>query len=303
MPHIPGGDFFQWLQTFVLVSETQNIHRAADILCISPSAVSHHVKKLENDVGMKLFDRKNTGMHLTEEGRRLKDDSLPVLDAVEQLRVGKTHAHQCRGPIRLTCVNRFGVLLAPHMLTFKAMYPEVSFIMEPTSASRVLKNIEKGLFELGITIYARHPGYFDFLFLQESSACLFTPPGNPYGLPEKPSWEEICDLPFISLTLEGFVNPVVSSRPDIRAPGNIVMAVNDFLLAMALVRGHMGVCIAPPLTDLEDPEDYTTFNLDHIFPLGRFGILSRRGRYIPAQAREFMTFLAEQYRKAENVTA
>lgn len=299
MPHVPGGDFFQWLQTFVLVSETQSIHRAAKILCISPSAASHHVKKLENDVGMKLFDRKNTGMYLTEEGRRLKHDSLPVLDAVEQLRVGKTLAHQCRGPIRLTCVNRFGLLLAPHMLAFKDLYPEVSFILEPTSASRVLKNIEKGLFELGITVYGRHPGYFNFTSLQGNSAYLFTPPGNPYALPQKPLWEEICDLPFISLTLEGFVNPVVSSRPDIRMPHNIVMAMDDFLLAMALVKAHMGVCIAPGLSPLENPKDYTCFNLDHIFPVGRFGILSRIDRYIPAQSRAFMAFLIEQYGKVE----
>lgn len=297
MPHTPSGDFFQWLQTFVLVSETRSIHRAANILCISPSAASHHVKKLENDVGMKLFDRKNTGMYLTEEGRRLKDDSLAVLDAVERLRVGKTHVHQCRGGIRLTCVNRLGVLVAPHMLAFKTLYPEVSFIMEPTSPSRVLKNIENGLFELGITIYGRHPGYFDFVFLRENSAYLFTPSGNPYELPEKPSWEQICELPFISLTLEGFVNPVVSSRPELQAPGNIVMVIDDFLLAMALVKGRMGVCIAPPLTAQENPEEYTSFNLDHIFPVGRFGILSRRDRYISAQARAFMAFLVEQYRK------
>lgn len=299
MSHTPSGDFLQWLQTFVLVSETQNIHQAANILCISPSAVSHHVKKLENDVSMRLFDRKNTGMHLTEEGRRLKADSLPVLDAVEQLRIGKTRAHQCRGPIRLTCVNRFGVLLAPHMVAFRVLNPEVSFILEPTSASRVVKNIDKGLFDLGITIYGRHPGYFDFVPLRDSSACLFTPSGNPYGLPEHPSWEQVCTLPFISLTLEGFVNPVASSRPDLRGPGNIVMAINDFLLAMTLVKGGLGVCIAPPLTPLENPADYTVFSLDHIFPVGRFGFLLRRDRYISAQARAFLTFLVSQYKDAD----
>ena len=72
------------------------------------------------------------------------------------------------------------------------------------------------------------------------------------------------------------------------------------MLAMKLVKGGLGVCIAPPLTPLESASDYTMFNIDHIFPVGTFGIGSRRSAYIVPQAKAFMDSLVEQYASAKD---
>lgn len=56
------------IQVFNVISETGNVTRAAEILNISQSSVSYHIKKLETDLGYALFRRSKQGLTLTEEG-------------------------------------------------------------------------------------------------------------------------------------------------------------------------------------------------------------------------------------------
>ncbi|SLN75056.1 Glycine cleavage system transcriptional activator [Roseovarius gaetbuli] len=56
------------IQVFNVASETGNVTRAAQLLNISQSSVSYHIKKLETDLGYSLFRRTKQGLDLTEEG-------------------------------------------------------------------------------------------------------------------------------------------------------------------------------------------------------------------------------------------
>lgn len=56
------------IQVFSVASEAGNVTRAAQLLNISQSSVSYHIKKLETDLGYSLFWRTKQGLELTEEG-------------------------------------------------------------------------------------------------------------------------------------------------------------------------------------------------------------------------------------------
>ncbi len=59
------------IQIFRVVSEIQNVTRAAQFLNTSQSSISYHIKKLETDLGYPLFRRTKHGLELTEEGKVL----------------------------------------------------------------------------------------------------------------------------------------------------------------------------------------------------------------------------------------
>jgi hypothetical protein len=46
---------------------------------------------------------------------------------------------------------------------------------------------------------------------------------------------------------------------------------------------------------LEPAADYTVFNIDHIFPVGVLGIITRRERYFSPQAKAFIDFLVSRH--------
>jgi DNA-binding transcriptional LysR family regulator len=74
------------LKTFVAVAEEGHLTRAAERLHTSQPAVSAHVKTLEDELGMALFERTPRGMRLTHAGTVLKTRAEEVLKNVEAMR-------------------------------------------------------------------------------------------------------------------------------------------------------------------------------------------------------------------------
>src|ERR1700681_3912256 len=97
------------------VTEAGNFARAAEMLGLTPSAVSRAVARLEARVGVRLLDRNPGEVSLTEEGRRFPTPGLPLLargeEAGARAAVASTVVHG-RLPVSVDpCFAR--VLLAP----------------------------------------------------------------------------------------------------------------------------------------------------------------------------------------------
>lgn len=58
-----------WLRTFIAASQTRNFRKASEQLYISQPSVSVHIKQLEKELGVALFERSNKKVALTEAGR------------------------------------------------------------------------------------------------------------------------------------------------------------------------------------------------------------------------------------------
>ncbi len=71
------------IQVFSVVAEVRNVTRASQILNISQSSVSYHIKKLEMDLNLFLFRRTSSGLELTEHGSELAKHVERGLRAIE----------------------------------------------------------------------------------------------------------------------------------------------------------------------------------------------------------------------------
>lgn len=121
-PHLPP---LQPLVAFEAVARHLSFSRAAAELCVTQSAVSHQIRHLESHFGIKLFDRLNPGIALTEDGRALLPEVREAL-----LRLGAVAE-------RLRRRARAGVLavaappgiatwwLVPRLGRFSARHPEI----------------------------------------------------------------------------------------------------------------------------------------------------------------------------------
>ena len=75
------------LRSFVTVADTGNLTQAAERLFTSQPAVSAHIKALEEEFEVKLFDRTPKGMRLTVNGVELLEKAQSVLEAGNQLKL------------------------------------------------------------------------------------------------------------------------------------------------------------------------------------------------------------------------
>ncbi|MBL4768528.1 MAG: LysR family transcriptional regulator [Rhodobacteraceae bacterium] len=137
------------IRIFATVAENQSISRAADVLHVTPSAVSHQVKNLEADLGAALFARKSNAISLTTIGRAFLDDVVPGLRILAQATdalTGDTNELTIR--VSSTLAVRW---LIPALERFRDRYPtaRVRFETSRTEQIQVGPSVD-----LAITYYA-----------------------------------------------------------------------------------------------------------------------------------------------------
>ena len=81
----------EYYRNFYWVANLHNFTKASEKLCVSQSAVSQSIKKLEAEIGCTLFDRSGKDLKLTDEGERL---FLHVRRAIEEFEVGENQVSQ-----------------------------------------------------------------------------------------------------------------------------------------------------------------------------------------------------------------
>jgi LysR family transcriptional regulator, regulator for metE and metH len=124
---------FRHLRTIRAIHQAGGVGKAADILNITQSALSHQLKGLEEQCGVELFVRKTKPLRLSPAGQRLlklAEDILPRLDAIEEefraLRQGRTG----RLHIAIECHACFEWLF-PVLEAFRKAWPDVDVDIRP----------------------------------------------------------------------------------------------------------------------------------------------------------------------------
>ncbi len=110
------------------VTEAGNFVRAAEVLGLSPSGVSRAVARLEERIGVRLFDRSPRSVTLTEEGRRFHAQVTPLLAGLEEAAADAAGAAAAvNGRLRVSVDPWFArMVLAPYLPRFIANYPLLS---------------------------------------------------------------------------------------------------------------------------------------------------------------------------------
>lgn len=118
---------FRHLRTIRAIQDAGNLARAADMLHITQSALSHQIKGLEEQVGMELFQRRSKPMKLSPAGLkllRLAERILPEVAAVEEEFRAMRSGRSGRMHIAIECHACFDWLF-PVLHGFRAAWPEV----------------------------------------------------------------------------------------------------------------------------------------------------------------------------------
>jgi len=117
----------QCLLTFEALARLRSVTQAAEELCVTPSAVSHRVKQLEQIIGTKLFGRAD--FSLTTEGNEYLAHVREGLESLQ--RFPSAHNTPGRRKLRLAVTPTFArSVLMPRLKTFLDAYPEIDITLQ-----------------------------------------------------------------------------------------------------------------------------------------------------------------------------
>ena len=130
---------------FVIVADEKSITRASEKLYISQPAVSKQIKKLENELNITLFNRKN--MELTQSGKKLYNQLKPIMDELDK--VEKSFA--TKRNIKLGTYNTLmSKLLSTSILEFYKTNKNDEVIIENSNIEKMFQKLENGELDLVI---------------------------------------------------------------------------------------------------------------------------------------------------------
>ena len=188
------------LQTFVLVAEQESFRKAALASNRTPSAVSMQIRDLENQIGMRLFNRTPRQVSLTADGRTLFAETATGLKQITQgLSKLSDKVSQRKGKVTMACAptlasRRLGRVLA----SFRRRFPEsiLQLLEAAPVAGMDLLDQQKVEFYLGPELPGQSDVEFEKLFEDQVYACL--PPEFDHGQTEV-SLAELADQPVLML--------------------------------------------------------------------------------------------------------
>ncbi len=174
----------QALRAFDATARARSLTRAAESLNLTHSAISHQIKALEADFGVRLIERAGRGIRLTDEGERfatrLRDVLADLGDAVREA-TERTHSRQLRVSVIPSFAARW---LLPRVGRFFAAHPEIDL---DVSANNQLIDFRRDNVDLGI----RHglgdwPGLVSEYFLDDFYFPVCSPKLANGRLPPRP---------------------------------------------------------------------------------------------------------------------
>ena len=115
------------LRIFATVAEMGSFTRAADSLGIQKGRASTAVRKLEEDVGVRLLHRTTRSLALTEEGQRFLENTQPALAALDRaLVLARESKDEIAGPLRIVGPkSSFAAILMPLLDEFCRKHPDI----------------------------------------------------------------------------------------------------------------------------------------------------------------------------------
>lgn len=287
------------LSLLMEVVEQGSITAAAELRLNSPSAVSQQLRKLEQEVGQPLLNRRSRGVVPTEAGQMLAAHARKI---VRQMQAAQADLNQLAGLKRgsLT-VGTFptlaGSFLPLVIRAFKKRYPAIGLSLRSARFDELVADLESGVTGLCLLWdYPWNPFHDDAIRVTEvfrESTVVLVARGHRLAEREEVS---MTDLRNESWIVRAEAHPVVEvlqrSAHDAGFEPAIAFQANDYQEAQAMVSVGMGVAMVPKTAVALQHPDVRVLSLGEAAPLRRVLLAQRQDKvYAPAEVAFHSTLL------------
>ncbi|WP_057740348.1 LysR family transcriptional regulator [Limosilactobacillus secaliphilus] len=188
------------LRYFIKVAELNNLTKAAQQLHVTQPTLSRQIMELEQEVGVKLFDREKHQLHLNDAGVLFQQRAQTILALIDhtedELQQGRD---RLSGTINLGCVESS---VAPYMMAivqkFQEKYPQVSFRLFDGDGDTLRQRIDQGVCDMAALIQPVEVAKYNYLQLPVNDCWgLIMQKDDPLAKKKAVTAKDIYQLPLI----------------------------------------------------------------------------------------------------------
>ena len=189
----------EYLRTYIEVIKLGSFSAVAKKLSISQPAVSFQIQKLERDLGVRLIDRSQKAITMTEAGKRLLIFAKSIEGEWDRLRRDLDHLREeVTGELIIAASTIPGEFLLPSILAeFRSLHPTVRAQVLISDSLTVIARVREGTYEVGFCGFLPEGQELESLKIGEDEIVLVVFPEHPFAERKAISFTELAEEPLI----------------------------------------------------------------------------------------------------------
>ncbi|TSA56103.1 MAG: LysR family transcriptional regulator, partial [Methylophilaceae bacterium] len=140
------------LKFIVALAKARNFRKAAEMCFVSQPALSLAVKKLEDELGVLLFERSRNDVTMTAVGESVVEQAIRAIDEANRVKeIAKQGNNQLAGALKLGVIYSVGPYLLPEIIPIlRKSAPEMPLIVEENLTSNLEMQLRNGVIDVAI---------------------------------------------------------------------------------------------------------------------------------------------------------
>lgn len=211
------------LRYAVALAREGHFGRAAESCCVSQPTLSHGIRRLEDELGLQLFERRPREISVTTAGRAVIEQARQTLEAAERVRsVAQAAGDVMAGELRVGAIFTVGPYLLPDLIPrLRELAPEMPLLLEENYTATLARRLLEGQLDCALISQPFSENGIEVLDLYTEGFSVLAPPDHALAAGESIDGG---DLEGESVLLLGdghcFRDQVLSACPECRPSAN-----------------------------------------------------------------------------------
>ncbi|TDY59378.1 LysR family transcriptional regulator [Bacillus subtilis] len=288
---------WEQLEYFQTLARMQHVTKAAKSLSITQPALSRSIARLENHLGVPLFDRQGRSISLNQYGhiflRRVQAMMKEYTEGKEEI---QALLKPDQGVVSLGFLHTLGTMLVPDLIgSFQQEYPNIAFQLKQNHSYWLLERLKSGDLDLCLLASIKPEDPIQWIKLWSEELFVFVPNDHPLASRESITLNEIAGERFILLKKGYALRMTVDElfeKANIQP--NIMFEGEEAATAAGFVAAGLGISILPDLKGL-DQSKITKIRVSWPECQRVIGIAWIKGRFLSPVAETFKQYVISHF--------
>jgi DNA-binding transcriptional LysR family regulator len=239
------------IRSFLSIAETLHFGRTAELIHLSQPALSLQIRALEEEVGVRLFERNRRKTALTAAGLAFRDDATAAVSQLDQaIRRARLAANGKLGLLRVGFISTAGNEIVPNIVRqFRDSNPEVEFSLRNILTTDQIQMLGDGSLDIGFLRLpiGEHPE-LDVVAVHREPFVVVTPLSHKLAKRKRVALHELSGQDFVMYERSyapGFHDLIFGMLRDAGVIPNVCQTAGQMPTLISLVDSGMGISILP----------------------------------------------------------
>lgn len=235
------------LKFVVAVAQERNFRRAAEKCFVTQPALSLGIKKLEEELGLMIFERSRTEVSLTEIGAKIVEQANVVLEQAANLKeLAKLGTNQLDGLFKLGMIHSIGPYLLPEIIPIlRKSAPNMPLEIEETLTANLETQLRNGVIDAAVIALPFDVPGLQYRALYDEEFDVVVPIQHHWATRKHIKPEELSEEKVLLLNSgHCFSNQVTQACPELSRKGEILQG-NSLETIRNMVASNLGITVLP----------------------------------------------------------